>query len=649
MAKDGARDWVSAVAQRAGVDVDRVQEVLAAWRIRAAPVAAAPRRLVVRRVAFSGTKDAVRDAGPFKFEWQGLEPGLWGLITDSNLKGKSSVIEIVRWMLRGRPSETLQEDVRRWVGRCTLRFDLDETAYEVRAETTGHVTGELVRVDDRRERTLAAFSGESEFEAVMSDFFMRELNLEAVTRWTGGGESEGGKAVLHGWPSLSSAMFIGTDYSSLLGNIPVTASLSTPLMQMYLGLPWISTLTAAKSALQGARRERDAWDRRNKADQESRKVRTDVIRRALDEKRAELATTPSDQEVRAELSRVAPELAAAKSAEGPMQDRVSRDSRALSDAVALHAADRQELQAHLDAEAAGAVFRMLDPSCCPRCDAAVSDDRRRNEKSTHSCSVCGEHIVTDAGSEAIQEALEGHVRASRSGVEKAKRDIVRAEEEHSRLRARTLDLDARANQSLARLATFGVRHGIETEIAVLAARLAEAGFETHGGPQPTDELAVLDALVRETDARVKSVQDEVLEAVSERLAHYARRFGMVNLASAQLRGNATLPLVKGGESTSYSKVTAGEKLRLKVAAVLAIISVAEARGVGRYPGLLFIDSPGAQEVSQQDLAELVKGLAEVSRDLGCIQIFIAARASPAVLDQLPKEHARYAVDSAALW
>ena len=66
---------------------------------------------------------------------------------------------------------------------------------------------------------------------------------------------------------------------------------------------------------------------------------------------------------------------------------------------------------------------------------------------------------------------------------------------------------------------------------------------------------------------------------------------MSAITKAKLKGNASLQIIKGGQTTTYSKLTGGEKLRLKVATVLAIISVAESRELGRHPGLLFIDSP----------------------------------------------------------
>ena len=56
------------------------------------------------------------------------------MMTDRNLRGKSSIIEVVRWLMRGRPSPNLQDDVKTWIHDACLRFDLDGLEHEVRLD-----------------------------------------------------------------------------------------------------------------------------------------------------------------------------------------------------------------------------------------------------------------------------------------------------------------------------------------------------------------------------------------------------------------------------------------------------------------------------------------------------------------------------------
>jgi transcription elongation factor Elf1 len=650
MAKKENRDWLNAIATRAGVELEKVESILDSKGVRPSPVIASPRRLTIHRVAFSGVKTGVPDPGPFEFKWDNLGGGLWAMATERNLKGKSSVLEFVRWMLRGRPSDRLQQDVKDWLHKCSLRFILDDGLYEVQVETRGALTGKLARIKKGGDEIkLATFNSDAEFEAVMSGFFLREFGLDVVTRWKGDSEEEGGKAVIHGWLALSGAMFIGTNYSVLLGDMPPDSGMTVPLMQMYLGLPWVSTLTAAKAAEQIARRTQEARERRRKASEIGRKNRKDELLAQLEAKRKQRDATPSDAEVRTELARLQSELGKERKAQLDAQARLERERTALASAEAALATDRRELQAHLDAEAAGAVFRMLDPSFCPRCDAAVTEAKKKLEKETHACSVCGEHVGTDEEAATVKVDLETRVKASKAALEQARKNHEDARRPLENISGQISRLESKINELSQKLATFGSRQQLDMEVAVLEGRLQEASFNPEPEAVDTSEAAVLKATVEETDKRVKAVQEDLLNAVSEEIVRYANRFGMINLTEANLKGNTHLRLIKGGKETGYGNCTDGEKLRLKVAAVLAMIRVAEEKGVGRHPGLLMIDSPGAQEVARKDLDELISGLEEASKEFGHLQVFIAAMSSPAIVKHVPTERMRYAKGENPLW
>lgn len=187
-------------------------------------------------------------------------------------------------------------------------------------------------------------------------------------------------------------------------------------------------------------------------------------------------------------------------------------------------------------------------------------------------------------------------------------------------------------------------------VAALEGRLQEASISPISpADDRSGELKILSAVVTETEARVKAVRDGLLTDVSARLVEYAKAFGMENLSEASLKGNATLSLVKGGVPTSYGKVTEGEKLRLKVATVLAMIEIAEAQGIGRHPGLLMIDSPAAQEVSPVDVDHLIAGLQTVSTKLPHFQVFVAGISSKAITDHIPEVNRREVAGNAFLW
>lgn len=647
-------DWLQSIAKKAEADIHAIESVLSSHRIQPSPVLAQPRRLVLRELEFSGVRDGVPNAGAFAFSWTNLDHGLWAMLSEQNFRGKSTIIEIVRWMVRGRAGSNLQDDVRRWMHVVRLRFLLDSDVYEVFANTQGEPVGGLYRVrslsDGEAEKTvLAEFATDGEFEAVMADFFLRMFAMEPISTWRQGGKNEG-QSVSHSWAAFSGAMFIGTNYEVLLGDMPVATGLTSRLMQMYLGVPWVSTLAAAKTAHQLVDQAVQVSTRRSEQGRDAAKARVDSIASQLAEKRAELATIPSDQAVRDAIYADATELADVRRQERDMVERAERVAAALREVSAVHHEDRRDLQAHMDAMSATAVFRRLEPKCCPRCDCTISKAKKDQENATHACSVCGESIANSEDGEAIKADLQERVAASETAAKRAQTAKDETDSELAELRGRSELLQSRLEIGSKELNSAVRRHEVATAVAVLEGRLEEASTPpTTKSEDRTGELKILAAVVNETEARVKAMRDGLLADVSKRLVEYAKAFGMENLSEASLKGNAALSLVKGGMPTSYSRVTEGEKLRLKVATVLAMIEIAEARGIGRHPGLLMIDSPAAQEVSPVDVDHLVAGLQAVSSTLPHFQVFVAGISSKSITDHIPEANRREVAGNAFLW
>ena len=86
-----------------------------------------------------------------------------------------------------------------------------------------------------------------------------------------------------------------------------------------------------------------------------------------------------------------------------------------------------------------------------------------------------------------------------------------------------------------------------------------------------------------------------------------------------------------------------------VITTISLLSVAEKRKVGRHPGLLLIDSPRAQEVSDNDVNSLMEGLKKLTTELPFLQIIIASRATEVILNKIDKDHRKYAKGDDYLW
>lgn len=643
--RDSGASWIANIAVSSGADAGQVEDVLERRRIKASPAMPSPRRLTLQRIAFSGEKHGTVTEGPFTFEWSDLEPGLYGILSDGNLKGKSSILHLARWLLRGDAASGLQQDVKSWIQQASLRFALNDSVYEVRLDDPKLGVGAVLQLVAKEWSELVRFDSHAEFKAAMSSFFLRELALDAFPTWN----DEHGKEVVQDWAALSGALSMGPTFDSLLGEVPM-AGLPTRLMQMYLGLPWVPTYCAARVAKSAIERENQDRTKRQEQSQREQMTRVLDLEGQLSKAKQDLRALPTFEDYQSLYRSASAALLAA-------QETTRRASQELDAAKAAQVrldeaelTDRRRVVEITDILAAGRVFRALDPKCCPRCDALVTEARRKKEEATSACAMCGETVMSDddgeielsiaketsAKSKAAAEGQRAHVKTAKAALRGAEKGVVDSEGA-----LRKLEGVLRAGERRSEL-MFSVA-GLEASLTEL--RRVVAPQPT----QPTLELSIITETVKECEARVKEKQEGVLTDVSTQIVHFARRFGMIQLSEATLKGNAALEIVKGGKTTSFSKVTVGEQLRLKIATVLAILKSGEKRGIGRHPGLLLIDSPGAQELADDNLEDLMRELKAASKELQHLQVFVAAVASPPMLNHIDKERTKRSDSTGWMW
>lgn len=123
-----------AVAARCGRGVSDITTALASARVPTTDLGGIPHRLRVTRLAFTGKK-----AGLFTDDIdfdQEFGDGLWAISSERNDAGKTSILEIIVWCLRGEPKR-LQDDIRAWLQTVTLEGLVDEDPFAVTFDNTG--------------------------------------------------------------------------------------------------------------------------------------------------------------------------------------------------------------------------------------------------------------------------------------------------------------------------------------------------------------------------------------------------------------------------------------------------------------------------------------------------------------------------------
>jgi hypothetical protein len=645
-------EWRSLIAKKAGCDEQTVDDVLERFGIEVDSIAPRRKTILLRSVRLCGTKAGLKDHDqvdlpdqPFDYTWKGLDRGLWIVTSDKNSKGKSSILNAFKAAIKGKFPGAIKPDMWNWLSILQVEFSIDGAVHRVTMEKSGgsdetaaKFAATLERQDADKWLILSKKSVPEEFEDVMSDFFMQELGFEKFRAFQK--RTEGFNH--HGWPSMGSALFLTGASDALFGN-ETTDGLAMRLLQLFIGLPWISTFTALQASLKKVEAETTRIDEAGKAPRAKLQARINLLE-------AERASALNDKASLPDRDHALAEKKAADQAFTKALDNKGRAERDLillnNDLVAAKLAfdeARNLLQQVTDEASAGYVFRKLRPTSCPSCDAAVKA-AKTTASADHTCSLCGQepNVEDDDLGQRVEE-LKSHVTAAA----KAKTSLEQAANSKSDdVTAFARDLEAAEDRLKAAsnvLDSEDVSNDVATRLVGLNARIQELQDYLPAEPKPSTsaDARVLKDAVQITKELFESMQNNMLNYFSKRLYEIAVAIGVENLQSVDVKLNK-IAIQQGNTVTTFTKLNDGEKLRFRTAAALAAIETAKWSGVGRHPGFIVLDSPAAQEMSEDDFASLLANLTSVLETNRDMQIIVGAVMRPKILDVVSCSGMEYA-------
>ena len=661
--------------------VAEVADILATYGVVPAPTPPVPRRIRLDTLKFTGIKpitgvhddmdDSIQLTEPIDFSWT-FGDGVHVIGSHENFRGKSSVMHLIMWCLRGRCG--LQDDVRHWMRYVELTFTIADEPIAVRFEVAaGNTAGVVIRTGNP-EVQLAEFASQAEFEEAMNDILMARLGLTAIRSWdTGSGPD--GRAVAHTWPTYAGSLMVtAASLDNVLGDISF-AGLPGRLLHMFIGTPWASTYVEAQVAARTAGAELTGVHRRAEKDSEANDAERDRLAGELAEAQLTRTVLVAGGNALSSLTDAAMDMSSlSQSAAELRAARADALIRAAEILAQINAEREQRLDGTEDA-LLKRFFHNIEPTACPRCSAPVTKERRDREPERHTCSVCDSDLDLDAYLADEIEALAAHTDTS-ADLGDADGDgednlidpieaLQAAFDEVDRVRA---ELDQRLTDTEQRLgaATLLVnsgmqagsdlshRHDLDLTIARLEGALAQADRVAGRAADSPDvvlqrKVGVLVAAESLGRQRVQAGQLTLLDSVSTEILRLGQLFGIEALEHVKLRGNAVMEIRKGGERTYYSKCTLGEKLRLKVATVIALLRIGFTTGVGRHPGLLLVDSPGAEEATPENADAMMTPLVEVATEIPELQIIIGTQSPQLLQALLDPSRVRVAAGGAYLW
>ncbi|UCI22988.1 ATP-binding protein (plasmid) [Mesorhizobium sp. B2-1-8] len=645
--------WLRAIAERSAVEESVAKSVLQKYNIQAQTTPPRAKSLRFKSIRVAGTRAESDRDGPFDETWDNLGTGLFAVMSDRNLRGKSSILNLLYAAIRGEFRGRVKADVWKWLEIIDVTYEIDsilhrtELRKDVGEEDPVKATARLSRSGgDGNWVALYEGEGGEGLKSQTEQLMMAELTFPPIYAHN---SNTGGHA--HGWPLISSALFLSssTNAKALFGDVMIDG-IPLRLLQLFIGLPWVSTYSAALTAQKEVEESRSARPDRSALDKELAK-RLEAVEGKLETAKTSATKVDGRAGKRIELDELDDRVLTLR--EVAESARLAFEAADLSMKKVSESFDdaRRRVKQLEDEQSAGYSFRKLSPSCCPACEASYKDVVAAAEPAGDGsiCLLCKNDIpqhTDDFEDDRIQlakdevDALDTSLkvaRAKQKAADKSAKDaVVELRKAKERFSALQLDLAVKVPDP-------------ELEIVQLEAQAAQLrdlmgdGTEAASTEGNTDDaVKILRAATEVTKELMTDKQSEVLKQISQSVMVLAQKFGMPNVTEMQLDNGGRLKVKQGGATEWFSNLTMGERLRIKIAMALAAVEVARERGHGRHPGLMVIDSPASEEVVDKDFEAMLDSVSTAASEMGDVQIIIGTTARPSVEAVVPIEHRLHA-------
>ena len=628
-------DLIVRVARRCDLSTDDVEQVFIAHGIAPSSIRAEPRSTQLIRLRVVGERTGNVAPGPIDRTFN-FNCGVT-VISGPNLCGKTSILELVTLMMRGR-SNDLQVDVRQWLRYVSLDLLLNGQPIGLRVTFPPGsadlergmilsaplealaIAGAFPDEIPSEVTVLASLATENDWEAAVASLMLGRLALEEVLIFTSVGGDDRGRINKHGWAAYFGAIYPPAAANRVVLGTTAASGLPIRLLQVFLDLPGAALRTRVHATVQALEAEYQILQRRRENAATGSVARRIEAEKALAD--AQHVLSEIDAREPAEDLTALAELSATLSARFVEQrQEAERASSAWEAAKKARINDERALLNLQESAAARAIFRGLDPVACPRCETGIDESRRQNEQQTNSCAVCARPLPEQEAeeSEFLIEQAQAALTASRRAEEvlAGTVDVTHRDLEAARGTVNDVDLRLRAA-----LAAHNIADRAQAEMAVATARgtLEALQIDETVAEEPL-ALYVLRGAEAELDRDLRDASASIYADLSEQVTALAIRFGITEIDRVVVKGNATMDIYKGGaDSSPFSHQSAGERLRLRYALLVALLRVAHDHKMAGHPGLLLLDSLKAEEVRDEDAQQLLQGLVEIAREVPALQV-----------------------------
>lgn len=367
--------WLRAIAERSGTEESTAKSVLQKYNIQPQPTPPRAKSLRFKSIRVAGARAESDCDGPFDKTWANLGAGLFAVMSDRNLRGKSSILNLLYAVIRGEFRGRVKADVWKWLEIVDVTYEIDgilhrtELRKDVGEEDPAKAKARVSRSgSDGSWVPLYDGDGGEGLKSQTEQLMMAELTFSPIYAHN---SKTGGHA--HGWPLISSALFLSssTNAKALFGDVTIDG-IPLRLLQLFIGLPWVSTYSAALTAQKEVEESRAARPDQS-ALYKGLAKRLETVNAKLETARESVKKVDDRSRKRVELNDLDQQMVTLREVADSTRAAFEVADVSLQKIAESFEKARQRVQQLEDEKSAGYSFRKLSPSCCPACEAKYKE------------------------------------------------------------------------------------------------------------------------------------------------------------------------------------------------------------------------------------------------------------------------------------
>jgi hypothetical protein len=622
------------------------------------------KNLSLTYISFNGEKSTTEkqsySGNQINFE-QEIQSGINIWIAD-NLKGKSSVLKVIKYALTG--NNSLKPNIKKWIKHIIINFKIGNKHYTIYLNTEGRLNAFLLNgtfkkpneIEDHKDQIIIQAKSETEYQEKIQDFFFKQFSYYSL-KWTQKSSSKDSNELLESsasWSTYFKSIFLESKDSASL----IFGGQEKKVFEMLMGLELtypINRLGLKKDMLNDKKGKQNLFSKMDikqiSIDKQNLELDLDILNKQLetlkDEKPISINKLYSDYNIILKEIELTNKISLDYENNNHLLRKLfnSLGSKRSSNEVELNRIKKEiekinkqiiSIEEYLDI---GIFFSNLDIKHCPSCNHTVSEHKKRTQTEEHKCTLCNEGVEeSEIDKEVYNDKIDRlkslklkFIEESNILIEDIKVVNLKYDEENKKivnLEAKRIELkdtillneDLRKIEKLINIEKGKItpdnlkRENIIKEKAIIEYKISELDKSTQKPKLSIDfdkQIKLLDTAIIKLNSLRYKIGENILKRLSELMLSEINDFGLKSITEIKISEKFEIQYKQDGDFISFNNIAEGEQLRAKIAFYLSLIQLDIEKNFGRHTRFLIIDSPSKEEAD----ANFLNGLSSVLKSI----------------------------------